>query len=278
MTARTLEPEADTVAVAGHRGVGPPDDHAHRLLERLAAAPPDHATRSRLRAEVIEAWLPLGRQLARRYAGRGEPLDDLIQTATIGLIKAVDRYEISRGSDFLAFAVPTVLGEIRRHFRDRTWQLRVPRRLQELRLAVRDSADELTQELGHAPSADEVAAELHLSPDEVVEGMDAARAFSTLSLDASVSLAVDGAVELGELVGDEDPDLAFVELRMTLAAALARLPAREQRILCLRFYGNKTQSEIAAEMGISQMHVSRLLTRSLLALREGITDPPGGPG
>jgi len=266
MTARTLQAEPDTAATPGRD-----NDHAHELLERLATHPGGGETRARLRAQAIEAWLPLAEQLARRYAGRGEPLDDIVQTASVGLIKAVDRFEPGRG-DFVAFAVPTVLGEIRRHFRDRTWQLRVPRRLQELRLAIRDATDNLSQELGHSPSTGEIAEDLQVSRDEVVEGMGAARAYATLSLEASVSTSVDDSAELGELVGEEDTDLAFVELRMTLAPALARLPEREQKILCMRFYGNMTQTEIAAQIGVSQMHVSRLLSRSLLMLREVITD------
>jgi RNA polymerase sigma-B factor len=247
-------------------------DHAAELLKRLATLPSAHPDRARVRAEAIEAWLPLSEQLARRYAGRGEPLDDIIQTASVGLIKAVDRFEPGRGSDFVAFAVPTVLGEIRRHFRDRTWQLRVPRRLQELRLAIRDASDSLAQELGHSPTTGELAADLQVTPDDIMEGMGAARAYTTLSLEASVSTTSDAGAELGELVGEEDADLGFVELRMTLAPALARLPEREQRILCMRFYGNMTQTEIAAQVGVSQMHVSRLLSRSLMMLREALTD------
>jgi RNA polymerase sigma-B factor len=284
MSARTLAAEPDTTGeldhirsgVAGPRSVEQqlrPPEHSpgQQLLEQLAATPPGES-RSRLRAAAIETWLPLAEQLARRYAGRGEPLDDIIQTASVGLIKAVDRYQPDRGRDFVAFAVPTVLGEIRRHFRDRTWQLRVPRRLQELRLAIRDASDTLAQELGHQPTPGELADDLQVSKEEIVEGMGAARAYATLSLEATVSTGTDAGTELGELVGEEDADLAFVELRMTLAPALARLPEREQRILCMRFYGNMTQTEIAEQVGVSQMHVSRLLSRSLLMLREVITE------
>jgi RNA polymerase sigma-B factor len=284
MSARTLAAEPDTTGELDHihpevarprpaeqQPRSPEHSPGQQLLEQLAAAPPG-ASRSKLRAAAIETWLPLAHQLARRYAGRGEPLDDIIQTASVGLIKAVDRYQPDRGRDFVAFAVPTVLGEIRRHFRDRTWQLRVPRRLQELRLAIRDASDTLAQELGHQPTPGELADDLQVSQEEIVEGMGAARAYATLSLEATVSTGTDAGTELGELVGEEDADLAFVELRMTLAPALARLPEREQRILCMRFYGNMTQTEIAEQVGVSQMHVSRLLSRSLLMLREVITE------
>lgn len=261
---------AATPPVRGRRTVDPGEPH--RLLERLAQTAPGDESRPRLREQAIQAWLPLAEQLARRYAGRGEPLDDIIQSASIGLIKAVDRYEPSRGTGFVAFAVPTVQGEIRRHFRDGTWQLRVPRRLQELRLAVRDASEELTQELGHTPSTGEVAEKLHVAPQEVAEGIGAARAYNTLSLDASASGTAEPGAELGDLIGEEDADLAYLELRMTLAPALARLPEREQRILSLRFYGNLTQTEIADRIGVSQMHVSRLLTRSLRMLRDVLTE------
>ncbi|MGH3679457.1 MAG: SigB/SigF/SigG family RNA polymerase sigma factor [Natronosporangium sp.] len=271
MTARAPQPRPELGTAPGVQESGA-DPHA--VLERLARAPAGGDEQARLRAEAIEAWLPLARQLARRYAGRGEPLDDLTQTATVGLIKAIDRFEPDRGSDFVAFAAPTVAGEIRRHFRDRTWQLRVPRRLQELRLAIRDSADGLAQRLGHTPSTGELAADLRVSPDEIVEGRQVGQAYAPLSLDADVSPAAGTATggKLGDLVGEEDADLAYVELRMALAPALDRLPDREKRILCLRFYANLTQAEIAARVGISQMHVSRLLSRSLRLLREVITD------
>jgi RNA polymerase sigma-B factor len=281
MTAQTLPDDRGTRGAPGRAPVAQVEsDDPHELLRRLAATPSGDPARVARRTAVIEAWLPLAEQLARRYAGRGEPLDDIIQTASVGLIKAVDRFEPARGCEFVAFAVPTIQGEIRRHFRDRTWDLRVPRRLQELRLAIRASADNLTQQLGHLPTTGELAADLQVSPQEVVEGMGAGRAYSTLSLDASVQTAGGADTELVELLGEEDSDLAFVELRMTLAPALARLPDREQQILRLRFYGNLTQTEIAQRIGVSQMHVSRLLARSLAMLREALTadDPQPARG
>jgi RNA polymerase sigma-B factor len=268
MTAQTRQID---IANLPDEEADPPDD-AHELLARMAAATED-GSRARLREEAIQAWLPLAEQLARRYAGRGEPLDDITQTASLGLIKAIDRYDPDRGTGFLAFAVPTVRGEIRRHFRDRTWQVRVPRRLQELRLAIRDASETLTQELGHTPSAGELAEKLEVSPAEVADGLGATRAYSTLSLEASASGTGESGPGLGESLGEEDADLAYLELRMTLAPALARLPEREQQILSLRFYENLTQTQIADRVGVSQMHVSRLLSRSLRMLREALTDP-----
>lgn len=270
MAVATLHHNPDTRDSTDLEQVG--SDRAHQLLRELAAIPDGQPARAELRAAAIEAWLPLAQQLARRYAGRGEPLEDISQTASVGLIKAIDRFEPERGTDFVAFAMPTILGEIRRYFRDRTWDLRVPRRLQELRLAIRAASESLAQELRHSPTTGELAADLAVSRDEIVEGMGAGRAYSVLSLDASVVTAGGTETELGELLGEEDSDLAFVELRMTLAPALARLPERERLILCLRFYGNQTQTEIAERIGVSQMHVSRLLSRSLAMLREAITD------
>lgn len=247
-------------------------DQAHELLRQLARTPPGQPDRARLRAAAIEGWLPLAQQLARRYGGRGEPLADITQTATIGLIKAIDRFDGDRGSEFVAFAVPTIRGEIRRYFRDRTWDVRVPRRLQELLPTVRAAEENLAQRLGQAPSTAEVAADLAISTEEVGEARSAAQAYSAMSLDASVSPTGDAEPQLRETLGADDDELALVELRMTLAPALARLPEREQQILRLRFYENLTQTEIAQRIGVSQMHVSRLLARSLQLLRQVITE------
>jgi RNA polymerase sigma-B factor len=245
------------------------DDDPTETLRALAALPPRHPSRPAVRAQAIESWLPLANHLAHRFAGRGEPLPDLVQTAVVGLIKAIDRFDTARGDGFAAFAVPTILGEIKRYFRDQAWVLHVPRRLQELRLALAEARETLTQRLGHPPTPAELAADLRLPEEEVREGMCAARAYTAASLDAP---ARDGTGEpgppLGELLGEEDADLAHAELRMTVAPALATLPDRERRILHLRFVGNLTQDQIADRVGISQMHVSRLLARSLDMLRE----------
>jgi RNA polymerase sigma-B factor len=217
------------------------------------------------------AWLPLANDLAHRFAGRGEPLQDLVQTATVGLIKAVDRFDVHRGHDFPSYAVPTIVGEVKRYFRDQTWEVHVPRGLQELRRAVGDSTETLTQRLGRSPTAAEVADDLDLPERDVREAMRVARAYTAASLDAPAGGAGDGGEPgpaLGELLGSEDAALARAELRLTVAPAVAALPERQRRILRLRFVGNLTQDQIAARVGISQMHVSRLLARTLHALRD----------
>ncbi|GAA2575925.1 hypothetical protein GCM10010435_59990 [Winogradskya consettensis] len=241
-------------------------DSADELIKTLAATAVDDPRRARLRDEAIEAWLPLAQHLARRYAGRGEPADDLVQVAYVGLIKSVDRYEADRGVEFAGFAIPTIVGEIKRHFRDKTWAIRVPRRLQELRLAITGANNALAHTLGRSPTVADIAAHLDVTEDEVLEGLEGARAYSATSL--STPIAGSDSTELGETLGGEDHAFELAELRIALGPALAELDEREQKILSLRFYGNLTQSEIAEQIGVSQMHVSRLLTRALAKLRE----------
>jgi len=245
------------------------DRHRVALVDTMAALPADHPSRPVLRDEAIEAWLPMAKRLARRYSGRGESLDDLVQTAMVGLIKAVDRYDPDFGSDFVGFAVPTILGEIRRHFRDRGWAIRVPRRLQEMRLAINDAQSVLMHTLGRPPTIADIAAHLRVGEEEVLEGLEGARAYRATSLSAPVRAdAAQGTVELGETLGGEDHGYELTELHLALRPALARLTERERRIVTLRFYGNQTQSQIAEQLGVSQMHVSRLLTAALAKLRK----------
>ena len=222
------------------------------------------------RAAAIEAWLPLAQHLARRYNGRGEPLDDLVQVATMGLIKAIDRFDANRGIDFVGFAIPTIAGEIKRHFRDRTWSIRVPRRLQELRLAISGANNDLMHTLGRSPRVPEIANHLGISEEEVLEGLEGARAYATASLSAPVNR--DRTTELGDTLGGVDKEFELTELRIALGPALATLDEREQEMLSLRFYGNLTQSQIAEQIGISQMHVSRLLARALTKLRQHLSE------
>ncbi|XVU22296.1 RNA polymerase sigma factor SigF [Actinoplanes sp. CA-054009] len=236
------------------------------LLAALSAMPADHSGRAHARDRAIEAWLPLARHLAHRYSGRGEPTDDLVQTANVGLIKAIDKFDPSRGVDFAGYAIPTIIGEIKRHFRDRTWSVRVPRRLQELRLAITEANSTLTHSLGRSPTVADVAAHLGVSEEDVLEGLEGARAYNATSL--STPISADGTTELGDTLGGEDNEFELAETRVALGPALATLDEREQKILTLRFYGNLTQSQIADQVGISQMHVSRLLTKALTKLRQ----------
>jgi RNA polymerase sigma-B factor len=248
-------------------------DDPQELVQAVAALPPHHPSRPAVRSQAIEAWLPLAAHVARRFTGKGEPLQDLVQTASLGLIKAVDRFDPARGRGFVAFAVPTIAGELKRYFRDQTWDVHVPRNLQELRLAVIRATEQLAQQLGHLPSPEEVAAALQRPVAEVREGIRAAGAYSTASLDVAAHDGPDGGGPLlGDLLGSEDDALALAELRLAAAPAVAALPERDRRILHLRFFAELTQEQIAEQIGISQMHVSRLLSRTLAALRETLRD------
>jgi RNA polymerase sigma-B factor len=221
---------------------------------------------------LIEEHLPLARRLAGRYAGRGEPFEDLVQVAMVGLVNAGHRYDPDRGLDFPRFAVPTILGELRRYFRDACWAVRVPRGLQELTLQVQTAADHLSRELGHSPTVTEVAVRLEITEDEVLEALEAGYAYSATSLDAPAAKDDSDGPTLGERLGDEETALDTVEAREAARQALAQLPERERRILTLRYYGERTQREIADELHISQMHVSRLLARTLTQLRDHLVD------
>jgi RNA polymerase sigma-B factor len=283
---RVPRPRGTTVTATGARptptttrpsttGGGTPlrstvDNSAVALLKRLAVLPPTDPARTGLREHAIEAWLPLARHLAQRFHGRGEPIDDLVQIATIGLIKAIDRFDPEYGNDFAAYAVPTIVGEIKRHFRDRTWDIRVPRRLQELKLDINEATSTLAQRLGRSPTVADIAEYLHRTEDEILEGLDSARAYSAVSLQTLVGTSEDS-TELGDLLGVDDNEMELAEFRAALGPALETLSPREQRIVLLRFFGNLTQTQIAERVGISQMHVSRLLARSLTALRGQLT-------
>ena len=254
------------------------DDHAvpdraraRELFERLGSLPPGSPEREQIRGQLVELHLPLVEYLARRFRNRGEWLDDLTQVATIGLIKSIDRFDLERGVEFSTYATPTIVGEIKRHFRDKGWAVRVPRRLQELKLSLTKAIGELAQREGRAPTVSELAAHLQMSEEEVLEGLESANAYSTVSLDAPDSGDED-APAVADSLGIVDEALEGVEYRESLKPLLERLQPREKRILLLRFFGNMTQSQIATELGISQMHVSRLLARTLTQLRDGLTN------
>jgi RNA polymerase sigma-B factor len=221
----------------------------------------------RQRDRIIERCLPLANHIARRFHGRGEAQDDLIQVARVGLVNAVNRYDVDTGSDFVSFAVPTIMGEVRRHFRDNSWSLKVPRRLKELHLRLGAATAELSQQLGRAPTASELAAELELDRQEVVEGLVAGSSYNTLSIDSGGGGAEDAPAILDTL-GDTDLNLDQIENREALRPLLEALPDRERTVLLLRFFESLTQTQIAERVGISQMHVSRLLARSLARLRD----------
>jgi RNA polymerase sigma-B factor len=236
---------------------------ARELFAALAALPPDDPRREPVRQRLIELHLPMVRYFAYRYANRGEPTEDLVQVGTVGLVKAVDRFDPGRGVEFATFAGPTILGEIRRHFRDYTWSVRVERGLRDLAVSASRCLSELTQELGRSPTMRELADRLQQPQNRVVAAIDCLGCRSTESLEAPSP----SGHPLSERVGADDSALERVELHEALIPLLARLPVREQRILQLRFFGEMTQTQIAERLGISQMQVSRLLAATLRTLR-----------
>jgi RNA polymerase sigma-B factor len=250
--------------------------HLAGLFEEMAALDEDDPRRAGLREKLVSGHAPLATHIASRFRHRGESADDLAQVAMLGLINAVDRFDPSRGNDFLAFAIPTVMGEVRRHFRDSGWSMRVPRRLKELHLTISHAANQLSQRMGKAPTAKELAQFLELDVNDVYEGLEAGQAYNTTSLYQVVTdtdTEAEGTM-LADTLGKEDPDLEGVENREALEPLLAQLPSREREILMLRFFGNMTQREIAQRVGISQMHVSRLLAETLENLRGRLLEEP----
>ncbi|CAN5490464.1 N/A [soil metagenome] len=234
---------------------------------KLAQLEPEDPDWAEIREQLVRLHLPLVEHLARRFSNRGEPFDDLAQVGTIGLLKAVDRFEPERGVEFSTYATPTIVGEIKRHFRDRGWSIRVPRRLQEMRLELSTVTADLTHELSRSPTVSELAGRLQVDQDSVLEGLESANAYSTLSLDAP-----DTRDELGGTMAEalrfDDDAFGHIEDRESLKPLLAKLTPRDRKILLLRFFHGMTQSQIATEIGMSQMHVSRLLSRTLAALRQ----------
>jgi RNA polymerase sigma-B factor len=224
------------------------------------------------REELVQLHLPLVDHCARRFANRGEPLDDLVQVGTIGLIKSVDRFDTDRGVEFSTYATPTIIGEIKRYFRDKGWAIRVPRRLQELRMSISAVTGELSQELGRSPTPREIADKIGVGVEQVMEGLESANAYSTLSLDAGDSSDDGGSMSMLDTLGMDDKALDHVEIRESIKPLIEQLPSREKKILMLRFFGGMTQSQIATEIGVSQMHVSRLLNRTLEQLRLSLSE------
>ncbi|MGV9297931.1 MULTISPECIES: SigB/SigF/SigG family RNA polymerase sigma factor [Amycolatopsis] len=251
------------------------DEYAHTapLFEELAALPADDGRRPRLREQLVTEFLPVAEHIATRFTGRGEPREDLVQVARIGLINAIDRFTPDRGPDFLSFAVPTIMGEIRRYFRDTGWSVRVPRRLKELHLALSRGSAALSQTLGRAPTPTELAEHLGLELSEVHEGLVAGHAYQTLSVDKPVHDDAEPLL-LADTLGSDDPEIEHIENHEALQPLLRELPKRERAILVMRFFGGLTQTQIAEQVGISQMHVSRLLSQTLEQLRDKLTGDP----
>ncbi|MFJ8647507.1 RNA polymerase sigma factor SigF [Streptomyces sp. NPDC093546] len=238
-------------------------------FQRLASLP-EGEEREAVRQDIVRAWLPMADRLAGRFRNRGESLEDLKQVAALGLVKAVDRYDPSRGAAFESFAVPTITGEIKRHFRDHMWTLHVPRRVQDLRGRVRAAYQELSHSVGgRAPTVAEIAEKAGMTEEEAMAGLEALDSFTALSLDAELPGTEDG-YTLVDALGGPDPALDVVIDRESVKPRLRTLPEREQKILYMRFFRDMTQSRIAEDLGISQMHVSRLISRCCTRLREDI--------
>ena len=231
----------------------------------------DDAERLKHRERLVSQHIGLVEFLARRFRNRGEPVEDLIQVGTIGLLKAIDRFDLDREVEFSTYATPTIVGELKRHFRDKGWAVRVPRRLQELHLELTKTVGNLGHDLGRSPTVEEIAKTAGITEEEVLEGLEIAQAYNFTSLDAPID-SEDGTTSFADQLGAEDEQLENLEYRAALAPEMAKLPERERKIVYLRFFKGLTQSEIASKLGISQMHVSRLLTRTLAQLREALED------
>ncbi len=262
-------PGPPPVGRVSSRGFEASKRRSAELFSEMTAEGVGQASLKTARDELVHLHLPLVEHCARRFRNRGEPFEDLVQVGTIGLLKSIDRFDAERGVEFSTYATPTIIGEIKRYFRDKGWAIRVPRRLQELRMQIGAATAELTQTLGRSPTPRELAQAIGCSVEEIVEGIESSNAYSTLSLDAS-----DDADDLGgsmlDAIGVEDENLEHVEIRESLKPLLDALAPREKKILLLRFFRNKTQTQIAEEIGVSQMHVSRLLSRTLEQLRSSL--------
>jgi RNA polymerase sigma-B factor len=240
----------------------------HALLAGAQSLPAEAPERADLRRQAIEDNIGFAQRLARRFRDRGEPVDDLIQVAMVGLVNAVNGYDPSRGCEFGGYATPTIVGEIRRYFRDKGWRIKVPRRLQELRLQVNRARVELSQTMAASPTNADLAAHLGVTEEDVAEAIHIGQLYNPVSLSAPVGNDRD--LGIADPIGDDDPGMEAVDNRESVKPLLASLPERERKILMMRFFKDMTQSQIAAELGISQMHVSRLLTQIMANLRAAL--------
>jgi len=267
----TDETSAGAPEAAAQPAAAPRRDITAALFHQIRQYPAGHPHHTRIRDELVRLNMPLVTSLARRFQNRGEPLEDLEQVAVVGLLHAIDRFDVSRGVAFSTFATPTIAGEIKRYFRDHGWMVRVPRMLQEMRLLLTTNAPVIAQELGRSPTVKELAERLGVDEADVVEGLAAGNAYSALSLDLPTGEGQDEP-PLADGLGEEETAYDFIDDCVSLRPLLEELPERERRILHLRFFEDMTQTEIAQQVGISQMHVSRLLSRTLNQLREGLTE------
>ncbi len=242
-------------------------DNIEPWLDKLAALAPDDPHRGALREHIIGLCLPLAEHIARRFTGRGVDYDDLHQIASLGLVAAVDRFDPARGSSFLGFAVPTMMGEVRRHFRDQTWSVRVPRRTKEVHALVAPAVEELGQRLGRSPRPGEIAAELGIDQAEVAQALVAANCYRADSLDAGAEDGESAAAPISARLGADERCYGLLEDAMAVRPLLAALPERERQVLVWRFFDNLSQAAIAERLGHSQMYVSRMLARILDSLR-----------
>jgi RNA polymerase sigma-B factor len=245
-------------------------DEVRSLFKRYRSAGPSE--QPTLRAQLVDQHIGLVEFLARRFRNRGEPLEDLVQVGTIGLLKAIERFDLEREVEFSTYATPTIVGELKRHFRDKGWAVRVPRRLQELHLELTKVVGHLGQDLGRSPTVAEIAQTMGTTEETVLEGLEIAQAYNFTSLDAPLDTEDGGTTSFADQLGEADEHLEHLEYRASLAPEMAKLPERERRILYLRFFKGLTQSEIAEKLDISQMHVSRLLNRTLAGLRQALEE------
>ncbi|MEU7141036.1 RNA polymerase sigma factor SigF [Nocardia sp. NPDC046473] len=262
-------------ADASRRTSSPGDsyDNIEPWFEKMATLAAHDPHRNELREEVTRLCLPLAEHIARKFSGRGEAFDDLQQIARVGLLLAIDRFDVSRGSSFLSFAVPTIMGEVRRHFRDRTWAVRVPRRLKEIQQLIGPATETLSNRLGRVPTAREIAAELEVELSEVTQALIARNGYQTSSIDGVTSDDGENSpLPVTAGLGAEEPCYELLEQSMTVRPLIAALPDRERRVLIMRFFESLTQAQIAEQLGVSQMQVSRILSKTLHTLREQASD------
>ncbi|WP_216899141.1 SigB/SigF/SigG family RNA polymerase sigma factor [Nocardia alni] len=264
----------EPIVDAGHRARHGPNsyDNIEPWFDKMAGYQPQDPHREQARSEIIRLCLPLADHIARRFTGRGEGYDDLEQIARLGLVLAVDRYDVGRGSSFLSFAIPTIMGEVRRHFRDHTWAAQVPRRLKDLQMRIGPATERLAHRLGRMPNARELAKDLDTDIVEIAQATVAASAYRSTSLD---DIDEDENAPHGADLGVDERCYELTEEAMAVRPLIAELPSRERRVLIMRFFESKTQTQIARVLDISQMQVSRILSRTLRGLREqALPDEP----